>query len=136
MTTERDANLNPGSLFPLKNVVLQTDIEKQHEQQKSLMYTNNSAAVGTWNVSAIATNANGSVMRSWTWKVIYNFDDFLPPINTDVSSVFKLGSIVPIKFQLRDANGNYITSAVARLNFTKIISNITGTKFKVFCDRN
>jgi hypothetical protein len=93
-------------------------------------YTNNSAAVGTWNVSAIATNANGSVMRSWTWKVIYNFDDFLPPINIDVSSVFKLGSIVPIKFQLRDANGNYITSAVARLNFTKIISNITGTNLK------
>jgi hypothetical protein len=95
-------------------------------------YTNNSAAAGTWNVSAIATNANGSVMRSWTWKVIYHFDGFLPPIKTDGSSVFKLGSIVPIKFQLHDANGNYITNAVARLNFTKIFSTITGANLGPF----
>lgn len=50
-------------------------------------YINNSAAVGTWNVSAIATNANGSVMRSWTWKVIYNFDDFLR-LSTQMEVVF------------------------------------------------
>ena len=90
-------------------------------------YTNNSAAVGTWNVSAIATNSNGSVMHSWTWKVINNFGGFFQPIDTDGSSVFKLGSIVPIKFQLIDANGNYVTGAVARLNFTKIYSSITGS---------
>jgi hypothetical protein len=32
-------------------------------------YTNTSAAVGYWNVSAIATNANGSDMQTWWWTV-------------------------------------------------------------------
>src|SRR5659263_289299 len=36
---------------------------------KEARYTNISALPGTWNVSAIATNVNGNVMRSWTWNV-------------------------------------------------------------------
>jgi len=32
-------------------------------------YTNTSASVGYWNVSAIATNANGSDMQTWWWTV-------------------------------------------------------------------
>ncbi|MBW6517108.1 MAG: cytochrome c family protein [ANME-2 cluster archaeon] len=99
-------------------------------------YTNNSSAVGTWNVSAIATNANGSVMCTWTWKVMYYFSGFLSPIKTDGRSIFKLGSIVPIKFQLRDANGNDIKSADVRLNFTKIISTATGTYLEPFLIEN
>ena len=33
-------------------------------------YTNDSAVIGTWNVSAIASNTNGSDMQTWIWKVI------------------------------------------------------------------
>ena len=32
-------------------------------------YTNISAAVGTWNVSAVVTNENGTVSRTWIWNV-------------------------------------------------------------------
>jgi len=32
-------------------------------------YTNQSAAEGTWNVSAIVTNANGTDMQVWVWNV-------------------------------------------------------------------
>jgi hypothetical protein len=32
-------------------------------------YTNTSAANGSWNVSAIVTNANGTDMQTWTWTV-------------------------------------------------------------------
>ncbi|RZB29496.1 MAG: hypothetical protein AEth_01131 [Candidatus Argoarchaeum ethanivorans] len=32
-------------------------------------YTNTSAKVGTWNVSAIVTNANGTNMQTWIWTV-------------------------------------------------------------------
>jgi hypothetical protein len=32
-------------------------------------YTNLSAVVGTWNVSAIVNNANGSEMQIWVWTV-------------------------------------------------------------------
>jgi hypothetical protein len=36
----------------------------------------------------------------------YKFMGFLPPIANDGSSSFNLGSTVPVKFQLTDANGN------------------------------
>jgi hypothetical protein len=32
-------------------------------------YTNTSAVNGTWNVSAIVSNANGTDMQTWTWTV-------------------------------------------------------------------
>ncbi|PXF52813.1 MAG: hypothetical protein C4B56_04580 [Candidatus Methanophagaceae archaeon] len=32
-------------------------------------YTNTSAAIGTWNVSAIVSNANGTAMQTWIWTV-------------------------------------------------------------------
>jgi hypothetical protein len=32
-------------------------------------YTNTSAALGMWNVSALAQNADGSDMRTWIWNV-------------------------------------------------------------------
>ena len=32
-------------------------------------YTNTGAVNGTWNVSAIVTNANGTDMQTWTWTV-------------------------------------------------------------------
>ena len=44
-------------------------------------YTNTSVKAGIWNVSAIATNANGSVMRSWTWNVTPQPPTPFPPIN-------------------------------------------------------
>lgn len=38
-------------------------------------YTNTSAKVGTWNVSAIASNPNGTAMQTWIWNV----RDITPP---------------------------------------------------------
>jgi len=32
-------------------------------------YTNTSAVIGTWNVSAVASNANGTAMQTWIWTV-------------------------------------------------------------------
>ena len=32
-------------------------------------YTNTSAVIGSWNVSAIVTNANGTDMQTWTWTL-------------------------------------------------------------------
>jgi len=36
---------------------------------KNASYTNTSAVTGTWNVSAIASNENGTSMRTWIWTV-------------------------------------------------------------------
>ena len=38
----------------------------------SVAYTNTSAAPGIWNVSAIASNANGTAMQTWWWTVLAN----------------------------------------------------------------
>ena len=50
----------------------------------------------------------------------------LQRINTDGSSIFKLGSTVPVKFELTGASAG-ITNAVATLLVAKIASSVTGT---------
>ncbi len=62
--------------------------------------------------------------------VAYNFSGILQPINADGSSVFRLGSTVPVKFQLTDSNANYISIAVARIYVAKISDGIIGTEME------
>ena len=40
-----------------------------NESKTEASYTNTSAVVGTWNVSAIVANANGTDMQTWMWTV-------------------------------------------------------------------
>ena len=40
-----------------------------NESVTEASYTNTSAAMGTWNVSAIASNPNGTAMQAWIWNV-------------------------------------------------------------------
>ncbi|RLE68465.1 MAG: hypothetical protein DRJ45_07935, partial [Thermoprotei archaeon] len=40
-----------------------------NESVTTASYTNTSAAVGTWNISAVATNENGTTMQTWIWVV-------------------------------------------------------------------
>jgi len=59
---------------------------------------------------------------------IYDFSGILPPINEDGTSVFKLGRTIPVKFQLWDADGTFITDAVARISIAKISEGVVGTE--------
>jgi hypothetical protein len=49
------------------------------------------------------------------------------PINADGSSIFKLGSTVPVKFTLTDSNIATVCNAVASLSVAKISNNVEGT---------
>ncbi|KAF5415525.1 MAG: hypothetical protein C5S48_05715 [Candidatus Methanogaster sp.] len=40
-----------------------------NESVTAASYTNTSAEVGCWNVSAVASNGNGTVMQEWAWTV-------------------------------------------------------------------
>jgi uncharacterized repeat protein (TIGR01451 family) len=80
----------------------------------------------TFTVSAIDKYGN-EASKTVNYNVIYNFSGILQPINADNSSVFKLKSTVPIKFQLNDSNGNYITTAIARIYIAKISDGVVGT---------
>jgi hypothetical protein len=58
-----------------------------------------------------ADNAGNTNTASATYTVVFGsgFGGFLQPINTDGSSRFKLGSTIPVKFQLKDATGALVT---------------------------
>ena len=79
------------------------------------------SSVGTYSVTCTATdNAGNTAAATVQYLVIYRFDGFLQPINDTGHSqvcnspcpvsIFKGGSTVPVKFQLKDANGNIVQS--------------------------
>jgi hypothetical protein len=85
----------------------------------------NTSSVGSKSFEVTATdNAGNTDTKTVTYKVCYDFIGVLQPINLDGSSVFKLKSTIPVKFQLKDASGNFITDATAYI-FIKKISNST-----------
>ncbi len=55
------------------------------------------------------------------------FVGFLEPINSDGSSIFKLNSTVPVKFRLLNADGSYVSDAVATLSVAKVEEQVVGT---------
>jgi len=68
--------------------------------------------VGTFNFTATAKDVAGNTTtQSGSYKVIYRFDGFLQPINDtahqidQATSIFKGGSTVPAKLQLKKADG-------------------------------
>ena len=85
------------------------------------------AQLGNYEIKITAEDYVGN-KRTETiiYKVIYGFGGFLPPIRADGSGIYKLGRILPIKFQLTDANNNYISTAIAHLFVAKISDGIAG----------
>jgi hypothetical protein len=76
--------------------------------------------VGTFTYTATATDTAGNAtVVTGTYTVIYRFDGFLQPINDTAhqvgvsTSVFKAGSTVPVKLQLKNASGSTVQSASA-----------------------
>jgi len=41
-----------------------------NESVTEASYTNTSAVIGTWNVSAVVENVNGTSMQTWMWHVL------------------------------------------------------------------
>src|SRR5215216_1141494 len=71
--------------------------------------------VGTINFTATAKDVAGNTTtQSGSYKVIYRFDGFLQPINDTAhqvdqsTSIFKGGSTVPAKLQLKKADGTVV----------------------------
>jgi hypothetical protein len=86
---------------------------------------------GTKTFSVTVTDlAGNSTKVPVNYQVIYKTIGVLQPINADKSSQFKLGSTVPVKFQLTDANGASVTNATATIKTAKVSNNITGTFYE------
>jgi hypothetical protein len=59
--------------------------------------------------------------------VQYMYSGVQQPVNPDGSSIFKLGSAVPLKFKLTDFGGQPISGAVAGLSVAKLTGTVEGT---------
>jgi len=84
---------------------------------------------GTNTFTLTATDVAGNTAtQTATFSVLYHFTGFLPPIPNDGSGLFKLGSNVPVKFQLTDAAGASVSNAIANLTVQMFSgSALTGT---------
>ncbi|MBA7558226.1 hypothetical protein ES705_51021 [subsurface metagenome] len=86
----------------------------------SLIDTN---SVGEKTFTISATDYAKNPVTNWVKYKVLGFSGILPPIKPDGTRVFKLGSTIPVKFQLWDADGNFITDteAEAKISLKKII---------------
>ncbi len=75
----------------------------------------NTASVGSKSFTVTATdNAANSASRTVNYTVVYTFSGFQAPLSAgSFGGVFKLGRTLPIKWQLTDATGAFIGTAVA-----------------------
>lgn len=62
------------------------------------------------------------------YTVEYDFGGVLQPINQNGTSIFKAGSTVPVKIQLKDANGAFVTDAIASIYYQKISTDASGVE--------
>ena len=85
------------------------------------------STVGSHSFTVSATdNAGNTATKTVNYYVHYNFGGFLAPVSNN-GKVFKTGGTIPVKFQLTDFNGNYVTNAVVNLYVAKITNDIVGT---------
>ena len=89
--------------------------------------------MGTFTYTATATDKAGNTSTvTGTFTVIYRFDGFLQPINDTAhqvgtsTSVFKAGSTIPVKFQLKRADGTVVQAAGAPAWLTPVKGSTTG----------
>ena len=93
-------------------------------------------ALGSTTVTCTAKDAAGNTgAKSFTVTVTAAWSNVLQPINADGSSIFKLGSTVPVKFQLSGASAG-ITNLSARLYLQRVGAGATGTTLEAISTSN
>ena len=75
------------------------------------------------------SGANTSFVATCTWSGV------LQPINQDGSSIFKLGSTIPVKFRLTGASAS-ITNLAAKIYVAKISNGVAGYEYEALTNAN
>lgn len=128
-------NIEEGSEFELNQIVPFTfsanDTVSGLESVTSAIESGNTIDTTTVGNKAITVTAidkaGNQAIKTINYKVIYKYGGILEPINSDGSSIFKLGRTVPIKFQLKDNKGVFINNASIRLYIENISDEVTGS---------
>ena len=93
-------------------------------------------ALGSTTVTCTATDKAGNAStKTFTVTVTAAWSGVLQPVNTDGSSIFKLGSTVPVKFQLTGASAG-ITNLQARLYLQRVGTAGTGSVLEAVSTSN
>ncbi len=86
-------------------------------------------STGTKSFEVVAADKAGNrVVQTATYSVRYGYGGVLPPLSSDGTGSFNLGRTIPVKFQLKDANGTYIETAAPALYLAKVENNIPGSE--------
>jgi hypothetical protein len=128
--TTADVNVQGGT-FPLGTTPKATCTAKDGvsglDSCTVVVTGGNANGVGTFTYTATATdNAGNTTVLSGTYRVVYRWDGFLQPINDTAhqvgvgTSVFKAGSTVPAKFQLKRADGTPVQAVTAPVWLTPV----------------
>lgn len=126
-----------GKTYKLNEIVnadwLSTDMNGVASElgtiSKGDLIDTSSVGTKTFNITAV-DNVGNSITKTITYYVVYVYGGIRQPINSDNSSIFKLGSTVPVKFQLKDYYGNVVTSAASvmpTISISKVSTTVTGT---------
>ncbi|MHB8568307.1 MAG: PxKF domain-containing protein [Nitrososphaerales archaeon] len=79
----------------------------------SVTYTGTTLGSNTISASYGGDSGHYGSSGGATLQVIYGFGGFLAPLHNN--GYYNDGRTIPVKFQLTDANGNYISTAVAKI---------------------
>lgn len=81
---------------------------------------------GTTTVTCTATDSLGNAATaSFNVSITYAWSGVLRPLNADGTSIFKLGSTMPVKFRFTGDSAD-ITNAVARLYVARVSDGVAG----------
>ncbi|MHB8842537.1 MAG: OmpL47-type beta-barrel domain-containing protein, partial [Candidatus Aquicultor sp.] len=85
------------------------------------------SAAGPQSFTVRAVDYAGNVTeQTVTYYIAYDFSGILRPIDDGGHSAFNLGRDLPVKFELKDGDGNPVTDAIARLYLSMIDENGPG----------
>ncbi|HEX8856296.1 MAG TPA: GDSL-type esterase/lipase family protein [Thermoleophilaceae bacterium] len=91
--------------------------------------------VGTQTIERTATdNVGHERTKSCHVLVRYDYGGLLQPVNRDGSSVFKLGSTIPLKLRLSDHAGNSVAGAHVEVQLERTSTSVDGTEFEEVVD--
>jgi hypothetical protein len=66
--------------------------------------------------------------------VAYDYSGLLEPVNRDGSSVFKLGSTIPLKLRLLDVDGKSVPNVRVQIAMERISTSVEGTQIEEVVD--
>jgi hypothetical protein len=116
---ERTFNITVDQTVNVSWQINGTEVLSQSSVTEST-YTNTSAVMGTWNVTAIVDNVNGTDMQTWIWNVIQS--DSAPPVISNVTASDITSSSAKITWDTDEPADSLVKYGTAPGNYANGVS--------------